>query len=55
MLFNVCKEEATQKQTPLSLAFEVEAAANYEEAGTKALAPLQSPQLSSWITAVHPP
>jgi hypothetical protein len=54
MLFNVCKEEETQKQTPLSLAFEVEAAANYEEAGTKAFfAP--SSVISSWITAVHPP
>ena len=36
MLFNICKEEATQKQTPLSRAFEVGAAANYEEAGSKA-------------------
>lgn len=48
MLFNICKEEATQKQTPLSRAFEVGAAANYEEAGSKAfLLQLQ------W-SAVHP-
>lgn len=48
MLFNMCKEEATQKQTPLSRAFEVGAAVNYEEAGSKAfLLQLQ------W-SAVHP-